>query len=121
MKFLKFARGFAPVTENLPNWVTVMPTPKTNDVELNSLDQGERAAIALAERLNPTLILMDDRAGVTCARSRGFKVTGTLGLLKIAATRGLLDLAAALERLKTTNFRYWQEMFDELLRNKDAE
>jgi predicted nucleic acid-binding protein len=33
-------------------------------------------------------------------------VTGTLGVLGEAATRGLVDLTTAVERLRGTNFRY---------------
>jgi predicted nucleic acid-binding protein len=33
-------------------------------------------------------------------------VTGTLGVFGEAATRGLIDLTKAIERLRTTNFRY---------------
>lgn len=47
---------------------------------------------------------MDDRAGVAEARSLGFAVTGTPGVLDRAARRGLLDLAAAFAALKATNF-----------------
>ena len=44
-----------------------------------------------------------------------FAVTGTLGVLDRAARRGLIDLAAALTRLKATNFRCRPEIMDALL------
>jgi len=43
-------------------------------------------------------------------------VTGTLGVLGLAAQRGLLDLADAFDRLKRTNFRYRQETMDVVLK-----
>jgi predicted nucleic acid-binding protein len=49
---------------------------------------------------------MDDREGVGIVRGRGLAVTGTLGVLDLAARRGLIDLAAAFERLKATTFYY---------------
>ena len=55
------------------------------------------------------LLLMDDRRGVTVAVQRGLHVTGTMGLLARATSRGIGDLAQAFERLKRTNFRYRQE------------
>jgi len=58
---------------------------------------------------------MDDRAAVAVARREGFVVTGTLGVLDLAARRGLIDLSAAFARLKTTNFRYRPEIMDLLL------
>jgi len=55
-----------------------------------SLDRGEAAAIPLAERLGATL-LCDDAAGRAEARRRGVRVVGTLGVLRLAKDRGLLD------------------------------
>ena len=42
-------------------------------------------------------------------------MTGTLGILRLAARLSLLDIAEAITKLKTTNFRYRQEMLDDLL------
>jgi predicted nucleic acid-binding protein len=42
-------------------------------------------------------------------------VTGTLGVLSLAASHGLIDLADSFERLKRTNFRYRQQIMDDLL------
>jgi len=42
-------------------------------------------------------------------------VTGTLGLLDLAARRGLIDLGASFERLKITSFHYRQGLLDALL------
>jgi predicted nucleic acid-binding protein len=47
---------------------------------------------------------MDDRDGVAAARSKGFAVTGTLGILDLAARCDLIRLDEALERLKATSF-----------------
>ena len=53
---------------------------------------GEEDAIALAVELHADLILMDDRDGVAVARSKGFRVAGTLGILALAASHKLLNL-----------------------------
>jgi predicted nucleic acid-binding protein len=100
-----------------PAWLEVRPNPESNNGNLDEriLDEGERAAIALARVINADLILMDDRAGVAVARRHGLAVTGTLGVLELAARRRLIDLASALTRLKTTNFRYPPELIDALL------
>ena len=71
--------------------------------------------IALALTVKADLVLMDDRDGVDVARRRGLGVTGTLGVLDLAARRGLIDLAAAFERLKATTFYYRQGLLDALL------
>jgi predicted nucleic acid-binding protein len=101
----------------VPDWLEVRPNPdwKTNDDAATALDEGERAAIALAVDIGAELILMDDRAGVAVAYQQGLTVTGTLGVLDLAARRGLIDLAAAIGRLKATNFRCRPEIMDALL------
>jgi hypothetical protein len=73
------------------------------------LDAGERDAIALAQATKADLLLRHDQGGVTVARRRGFAVTGTLGLLDLAARKGLVDLAVAFTRLKATSFYYRPE------------
>jgi predicted nucleic acid-binding protein len=87
----------------------------TDDATAAALDDGERAAIALAVAIGAELILMDDRAGVAVAYQKGLTVTGTLGVLDLAARRGLIDLAVAIGRPKATNFRCRAEIMDALL------
>ncbi len=105
-----------------PAWVEVRETAgrRLDDDFLEGLDEGEQAAIALAIALNADLVLMDDREGVTVARSKGLAVTGTLGVLSLAARRGLVDLADSFARLKRTNFRYRQEIMDALLEQNES-
>jgi predicted nucleic acid-binding protein len=100
-----------------PAWLEVMPNPESDNAspEERTLDEGERAAIALARAVSADLVLMDDRAGVAVAQRYGLAVTGTLGVLELASRRGLIDLASALTRLKTTNFRYPPQLIDALL------
>ena len=97
------------------------PGRYADDESLRGLDDGEQAAIALAAALNADLLLMDDREGVIVARSKGLAVTGTLGVLSLAARRRLVDLADSSARLKRTNFRYRQEIMDELLDQQAGE
>lgn len=101
-----------------PAWLDVRPDPdagaRDEGTELK-LDRGERAAIALALAVKANLVLMDDQAGVTVARRQGLATTGTLGVLDIAARRGLVELAAAFARLKATSFYYRQGLLDALL------
>jgi len=100
-----------------PAWLDVRPAPIDGPpAESMALDPGEVAAIRLAIELRADLLLMDDREGVIAARREGFAVTGTLGVLGLAAERGLIQLADAFERLKRTNFRYRQEIMDKLLK-----
>ena len=106
-----------------PSWLEVRPNPevKSRDPLHSVLDAGEEAAIALARELNADLILMDDRAGVAIARQHDLIVTGTLGVLGLAARRGLIDLAASFARLKATNFRYPPKIMDALLEQNQSD
>lgn len=91
---------------NPPGWLEVRAGPYLDDPLLQRLHHGERAAMELVVSLAANLLLMDDRAGVAVARAKGFAVTGTLGLLDLAARRQLVSLHQAFTRLKHTNFRY---------------
>ena len=79
------------------------------------MDVGERTTIELADVIDADLILMDDRDGVAFARAQGFAVTGTLGVLDLAAQRELVDLVEAFTRLKATTFYYRRGLLDALL------
>lgn len=59
-------------------------------------------------------MLIDERRGRQAARERGLRVSGTLGMLRLAADRGLVRLAEALDRLQTTNFRGTPKLFNGL-------
>ena len=74
--------------EDLPEWAKVLTAPESDDPILAKLDPGERAAIALGLSLKADLILIDERKGAAAALTKGFEVTGTLGVLDLAATRG---------------------------------
>lgn len=101
-----------------PPWVEVRQTTHGRfygDEALDALDEGEKAAIALATELAADLILMDDRAGVAVALRKKLKVAGTLGILDLAAERGLIDIRTTLELLRKTNFHYRDEILAALL------
>ena len=97
-----------------PAWLEVLQSPVMD--YLPGLHAGETAAIALTVSIQAELLLMDDRRGVRAARSKGFRVTGTLGLLELAARRGLLDFAEAVDRLRRTSFRYPEALLHVMLK-----
>ena len=99
-----------------PSWLEIAAEEHVgDDPDLRHLDDGEPAAILLAVRIGAELLLIDDRDGVIAARSRGFAVTGTLGLLDLAAGRGMIRLNDAVERLKKTSFRCHPDVLNALL------
>jgi predicted nucleic acid-binding protein len=91
-----------PVVSNwvagIPVWAEVTAVEVIGDAALQPLGAGERAAITLALSLHADLILIDERKGTAVALSKGFEVTGTLGVLGLAARHGLVDLADAFAR-----------------------
>jgi predicted nucleic acid-binding protein len=103
---------------NPPAWIEVRETPDGFDTDplLAGIHKGEQAAIVLASALQADLLLMDDRKGVIAARGKGLRVTGTLGILELAAQDGLTDFAQAVQRLQQTNFRSPEILLDALLK-----
>lgn len=86
-----------------PAWLEIHETAGLPLVP--DLDDGETAATALAEFLHADILLIDDRDASRIAQQRGLPVTGTLGVLDIAAARGLIDFGAAIRQLERTSFR----------------
>ncbi|MGG6270263.1 DUF3368 domain-containing protein [Leptolyngbya sp. AN03gr2] len=103
-----------------PEWLTISTTTKSSDSELMELDRGEQAAILLAEELEATLVLIDERKGRSISRSRGLRITGLLGVLDDAATLKLIDLPTTIAKLQTTNFHVSSRLIKALL-NKNSQ
>jgi len=106
-----------------PAWVDVSATPGGFDMDplMKGIHEGEKAAIVLACALHADILLMDDRKGVIVARGKGLRVTGTLGILELAAQDGLTNFAQAVERLRQTNFRIPEDLLDALLKRHAQE
>lgn len=83
------------------------------------LDAGETEAISLTIELHAALLLIDDRKDRRAAAERGVTTVGTLTLLELAAERGDVDLADALDRLARTNFRASRQLISAAL-ERDA-
>ncbi len=96
-----------------PSWLEIHETVGLPQV--SGLDQGETAAIALAESLHADLLLIDERISYRVGQARGLLVTGTLGVLDMAADQGLIDFADSIRRLERTNFRRPQAVLNVLL------
>src|SRR5258708_5934318 len=87
-----------------PDWLASREVTTISD-DLRQLDAGEREAIALAQSTGLSLLLLDERKGRHAARERGLAVSGTLGVLDLAARRGLVSLFEAVKKLERTTFR----------------
>lgn len=87
-----------------PPWLETRAMAAVPDTRLSHLDDGERAAIQLAEELGADLLLVDERAARKEAAKRHLATSGTLGILDRAAEKGLIDFSQALQQLKQTSF-----------------
>lgn len=97
---------------HLPSWVDVRASPAGSDPALERLDLGEQEAILLAQELQASLLLLDDKAGRQAARLRNLPVTGLLGVLDEAANLGLVNRQTVAQRLLKTNFRIAPAMLE---------
>ena len=98
-----------------PSWIEIVRVTANEIAPIaEGLDLGERAAIALAERIRADLILIDETEGRAEAVRRSFRVTGTLGILRAAAEEGLIDVREVLNRLGATNFYADEGLLDRL-------
>ena len=98
-----------------PAWLQIRTPQGSADSSLARLDPGERDAIMLAAELGADQLIVDDREGRRLAADRGIPVIGTLGVLKEAATVGLVDLRACVARLQATSFYVAPEVLKNLL------
>jgi len=69
----------------------------------------------VARQIAADITLIDERKAALVARQNGPTVTGTLGVLDLAAEKGLVDLNVAVLRLLETNFRVSPPVVEELL------
>ena len=89
--------------------------PRKVDRSSVTLGAGELEAIALAEELRADALLIDDWDGRQEALRRHLNVFGTLRVLADASDEGMVDLRVAVDRLRLTNFRANDELFQWLL------
>jgi predicted nucleic acid-binding protein len=102
-----------------PSWARVVAAASTESSL--PLGSGEREAIAVALELKADLLLMDDRKGRRIAREQGIPVAGTLGVLRAAYERGLIELSDAITRLVRHGFRLSDRLARQILRDLSDE
>jgi predicted nucleic acid-binding protein len=102
-----------------PAWLEVIAAPQAefSNAEFAQLDLGEREAISLATTIRADQIVIDEMRGRQVASALGLQVIGTLGILREASLRGLIDLPRTIKRLQETRFRIAKHILEDVLRN----
>lgn len=105
----------------LGKWIAVAELPSPSQVQsLRSsfhLDLGESEAILVAEALGNAPLLMDEKRGVQCARSRGIVVIRTPVIYADAKIRGLVgSVREKLDELRSRGFRLSDRHYEQILR-----
>jgi predicted nucleic acid-binding protein len=102
----------------LPGWLRER-VPKSVE-QIPTLHPGELAAISLAREMKADLLLIDERAGRKAAAERRIAFTGTIGVLELGAEAGLLNLEAAFDAVKRTDFWISPRLLDDRLKRFNA-
>lgn len=92
----------------LPEWILIRPATPESLRRFSSmeLDEGERAAFALAADFGRALLIIDDLEARRIADRLGIRHTGTLGVLLKAKERHVVDvLRPILADIQQTDFR----------------
>ena len=108
------------VQSALGSWITVAAPPAAERVadlrKTYGLDAGESEAILVAEALGNTAVLMDERRGVQCARSRGIFVIRILLIYANAKLLGLIgSVQGKLDELRSRGFRLSDSHYRQIL------
>jgi predicted nucleic acid-binding protein len=110
-------------TAPLPDWIQVQIVKNKEQIVHNRLfvHLGESSAIALAMEVPEAILVLDDGDARKYAQSLKLKITGTLGILLNAYSRGLLpDIEQVVSSLRGVGFRLpanAEELVNEVIKN----
>lgn len=102
------------------DWIVIQPAQDILAVQLlrEELDAGESDAIILARELDAALVLIDERAATRKARGIGLHTIGTLGVLLLAKSEGLVaSLEPLLDNLRRNGFHMSDHLYQQVLRS----
>jgi predicted nucleic acid-binding protein len=101
-----------------PEWLNIQAPSAATPLD-PQLDPGEAEAIALALELGAAAILVDEKKGRRIAIGQGLTTLGTITVMELAASQGLLDLQSAFNSLQRTSFYLTEALINSALQ-RDA-
>jgi predicted nucleic acid-binding protein len=105
LKEMQHPKAPAAVAEwagNPPSWIEIRAPKSVLPLKIGA---GEDEAISLALEIGDAALLIDDKRARAATRVRGLETIGTIGVLELADSYGLLNFESALFRLERTSFR----------------
>jgi hypothetical protein len=103
-------------------WISVVPV--VNKTAVNALyltvDRDEAEAIILAKE-NDALLIIDDKDGRNAALALDLQITGTIGILLLAAEEDSLTSAKNFWHLKLRVFEFWIQSIKRSCKNQDSD
>lgn len=97
-----------------PVWLEVAAPLRIDPTLPPKLGPGEREAISLAIEREAAVLLVDDARGRFEARARKLPVNGTLFIVLEGAVRGRLKFDLAITQLRAIEFRFSQQVEDDM-------
>lgn len=105
--------------KSLPHWIIIQKVQNNKKkIELQQIvDEGEASAIALALEIKNCLLIINEKKGRKVAQNLHIKIAGTLQILVLAKSKGLISsLAQLLSQLEQQNFRFTANLKEEVLK-----
>jgi predicted nucleic acid-binding protein len=98
-----------------PEWLIIRSPSQLDDTLPRKLGPGEAEALSLAQEIRADRVLLDDRDAREAAQARHLQIAGTLAVLEEAACRDLIDMDQAIKKLRGTNYRATDELYQSSL------
>ncbi len=98
------------------SWISVVPVQNRTAVDALyvNIDRGEAEAIILAKE-EDALLIIDDKDGRDAALAVNLQITGTIGILLMAAEGGLLNFREDFRALREAGFRISEKEYQKIL------
>ncbi|MBP9151047.1 MAG: DUF3368 domain-containing protein [Flavobacteriales bacterium] len=108
--------------EKLPYWIHIEAAKdkKYQQFLATKLDLGESNAMALAQEMDDSLLILDDLKARKLAKQLNLIFTGTLGVIHKAKQDGKIAMVKPIiDKLLKTNFRISKQVVEEILKKNN--